>query len=193
MPHGTTPLLLVLHPAIWLAWILYWKISAVGVKPAARQETRRQRLSHFVPIWAAVLLFWFPNRFPHLGRQVFPPSEATYLLGTLVLIAGLVFSVWARVVLGRNWSAEVTVKQDHELIETGPYRWVRHPIYTGMLAGLLGSAIAQDRWTSFIAVALVFAGFWFKLRREEAWMRETFGERYAAYSERTARLIPFVL
>jgi protein-S-isoprenylcysteine O-methyltransferase Ste14 len=193
MHSGAPPLIVWLHPALWIAWLVYWKISARGVKPVARQETLRQRLSHFGPIWAAALLFSFPKRFPLLGQHVFPPNAATFLVGTVILIAGLLFSVWARVALGKNWSAEVTVKEDHELVENGPYRWVRHPIYTGILAGLLGSAIAQDRWASFVAVALVFVGFWFKLLREEAWMRETFGERYAAYGQRTARLLPFVL
>ena len=193
MHAGPMPLFAWLHPAIWFTWLFYWKVSARGVKPATRQETPAQRISHFGPIWAAALLFTFSARLPRLGQHVFPPSETTYLIGTLVLIAGLLFSVWARVVLGANWSAEVTVKQEHELIVGGPYRWVRHPIYTGILAGLLGSAIALDRWAGFVAVALVFAGFWFKLLREETWMRETFGARYAEYSQRTARLIPFLL
>jgi len=193
MHSGPAPLVVWLHPVIWIAWLVYWKISARGVKAAVRQETPGQRISHFGPLWAAALLFSFPNRFPRLGQHVFPISGTTFLIGTLILIVGLLFSVWARVALGTNWSATVTVKQDHELIESGPYHWVRHPIYTGILAGFIGSAIAQDRWTSFLAVALVFAGFWFKLLREEAWMRETFGDRYAAYSQHTARLIPFVL
>lgn len=182
-----------LHPAIWIAWIIYWKVSAVGVKPMAREETPGQRFRHYGPIIAAMILFWNPQLFPRLARHIIAPGYTMFAIGTAVLVAGLAFSVWARVVLGRNWSATVAVKQGHELVQSGPYRWVRHPIYTGILAGLAGSAIAQDRWTGLVAVALVFAGFWFKLRREEAWMRETFGEKYDAYCAKTARLVPFVL
>ena len=113
-------------------------------------------------------------------------------VSVVLLIAGQLFAVWARDILGRNWSGTVTVKEDHELIQTGPYRLVRHPIYTGLLLALTGSALAQDRWSSVLAVVLVFVSFWIKLLREEAWMRETFGEKYDAYCARTKRLVPFV-
>ncbi|MEI9999618.1 MAG: isoprenylcysteine carboxylmethyltransferase family protein [Verrucomicrobiota bacterium] len=191
--HPPEALLDALHPAIWIAWLAYWKVSARGVKAKAREETAPQRYTHYGPIIAAVFLFCAPNLVPGLREPVFHQGYATFILGTAVLLAGLLFTVWARVVLGRNWSATVAVKQDHELVRSGPYHLVRHPIYTGILTGFLGSAIAQDRWGSFLAVALVTAGFWFKLRREEAWMRETFGAAYETYCARTARLIPFVL
>jgi protein-S-isoprenylcysteine O-methyltransferase Ste14 len=193
MPSGAALLIAWVQPAIWLLWLLYWKISAAGVKVTVRQESAAQRISHFGPLWAAALLFCFPNRLPFLRHHLFPPSYMAFAIGTLVLILGLLFSVWARVALGLNWSATVAVKKDHELVEAGPYRWVRHPIYTGILTGFIGTAIAQDRWSSVLAVILVFVGFWFKLLREEAWMRETFGDRYSLYCERTKRLIPFIL
>ena len=94
--------------------------------------------------------------------------------------------------LGRNWSRSVTIKQDHELINTGPYAVVRHPIYTGILTGLLGTAIALSQVRGIIAFALFFIAFWIKLRMEEEWMRSQFGEAYATYARETAALVPYL-
>jgi protein-S-isoprenylcysteine O-methyltransferase Ste14 len=96
-------------------------------------------------------------------------------------------------VLGRNWSATVQLKKEHELIVVGPYRWARHPIYTGMLLAMLGTAVAIGEWRGLLAIALVFAGLWFKLRHEEAWMRERFGASYVNYMRRVKALIPGIL
>jgi protein-S-isoprenylcysteine O-methyltransferase Ste14 len=115
------------------------------------------------------------------------------LAGAAVTIAGLLFAVWARVYLGRNWSRSVTIKEDHELITTGPYALARHPIYTGILTGLLGTAIALSQVRGFIAFALFFFAFWIKLRMEEQWMRSQFGETYVTYAHQTAALVPFLL
>ncbi|MGA8670162.1 MAG: isoprenylcysteine carboxylmethyltransferase family protein, partial [Terracidiphilus sp.] len=106
---------------------------------------------------------------------------------------GLLFAVWAREHLGRNWSRSVTIKQDHELITSGPYAVVRHPIYTGILTGFLGTAIALSQVRGFIAFVLIFLVFWIKLRMEEQWMRSQFGETYATYAHRTAALVPYLL
>ncbi len=95
--------------------------------------------------------------------------------------------------LGRNWSRSVTIKQGHELITTGPYAVVRHPIYTGILSGFLGMAISISQVRGFIVVVLVFLVFWLKLRMEEEWMRSQFGETYATYARQTAALVPYVL
>ena len=101
--------------------------------------------------------------------------------------------MWARHCLGRNWSRSVTIKEDHELIVSGPYTLVRHPIYTGLLTGSLGTAIAMTEVRGLVALALIFLALWGKLRMEERWMREEFGASYKAYSGRVAALIPFVL
>jgi protein-S-isoprenylcysteine O-methyltransferase Ste14 len=107
-------------------------------------------------------------------------------------VASLLFAVWALQFLGRNWSSSVTIKQDHELITAGPYALVRHPIYTGILAGFLGTAIALSQVGGFIAFVLFFVMFWLKLRKEEQWMRSQFGETYATYAHKTAALVPYL-
>jgi len=101
--------------------------------------------------------------------------------------------VWARVHLGGNWSGIVTLKEDHELVRRGPYRWVRHPIYSGLLLAIAGSAVVRGEWRGFLALAIAFAALWRKLKLEERWLGETFGEQYAAYRRRVSALIPFVL
>lgn len=115
-----------------------------------------------------------------------------FWLGAAVTLAGLLFAVWAREHLGRNWSSAVTIKHDHELITTGPYAVVRHPIYTGILAGFLGLAIAISQVRCFVVVVLIFLGFWAKFSIEEQWMRSQFGETYAGYVQRTAALVPYL-
>jgi protein-S-isoprenylcysteine O-methyltransferase Ste14 len=102
-------------------------------------------------------------------------------------------AVWARLILGRNWSGVITLKEGHELIERGPYRVVRHPIYTGILAMLAGTAIALGYFGGFLGFLLVFVSFWLKLKREEDLMLEHFPAKYAAYQRRVKRIIPFLV
>jgi protein-S-isoprenylcysteine O-methyltransferase Ste14 len=97
------------------------------------------------------------------------------------------------VYLGTNWSGTVTIKQDHELITGGPYRFVRHPIYSGLLLAFIGTALARGEWRGVLAVALTFVAFWRKLRIEEQWMRQQFGVAYEEYARRVAALAPHIL
>ena len=109
----------------------------------------------------------------------------------MLLAAGLAFSVWARVHLGTNWSGEVTVKQGHELIRSGPYAWVRHPIYTGLILALLGTAVTTNRVAAVLGMAIIVASFVLKLRAEEVFMRETFPGEYERYAAAVPALVPF--
>ena len=106
---------------------------------------------------------------------------------------GFGFAVWARIVLGRNWSGIVTVKEDHTLITRGPYEWVRHPIYTGILLALLGTAVTLGTVLNLVEVPVVALAFWLKMRPEERFMLETFGEQYAVYRRQVKALIPGVI
>ena len=120
------------------------------------------------------------------------PANLVYpTIGVALLALGLAFSVWARRHLGRNWSAHVVVKEDHALIRTGPYRHVRHPIYTGILLAMLGMAVAIGEWRTLVGFAFMVLSFAMKSREEESRMRETFPE-YGEYERGTAALIPFV-
>jgi protein-S-isoprenylcysteine O-methyltransferase Ste14 len=184
-----------LIPGLWLVWIAYWRISAADVKPTQRHESPGSRAAHLLPLLAAAVLLWIRGDAGDgwLFQHFLQPSVMKFWIGTAITAAGLGFSAWARIHLGRNWSATVTVKQDHELIRTGPYAIVRHPIYTGVLLGFIGTALAIGQWRGVLAVAIVFVAFWRKLRLEERWMSETFGEDYRRYRASTKALIPFLL
>jgi protein-S-isoprenylcysteine O-methyltransferase Ste14 len=190
---------LIAIPLLWSVWMIYWVVAASDTKPVERRETLASRAAHVVPLFIAVLLVAAASRHAPpdwaawLYTRVIPRSQAGYWIGIAVLTAGLGFSVWGRLQLGRNWSGTVTVKRDHELIRTGPYRYVRHPIYTGILFGFIGTAIALGQVRGLISLALVLFAFLRKLRLEERWMTETFGAHYADYRKQVKALIPFVL
>lgn len=183
-----------LFHAMWLSWAGYWWVASFNVKTATRRESLQSRLSHIAPLVLAVFLL-FPQTSPiqALGERFMPDAAWTFWVGAVLTLAGLLFAVWARVHIGRNWSGTITVKEDHALITGGPYRFVRHPIYTGLLLALIGFALARGEWRGVVAVALAFWAFWRKLRIEERWMREQFGVAYEEYSRRVSALIPFVL
>jgi protein-S-isoprenylcysteine O-methyltransferase Ste14 len=180
-----------LIPALWLIWLAYWFIAGRNVKATQRHESLTSRAAHIVPLMVGAWLLWaarLPRGF--LGGQIFSPNLATYFAGVGMVAAGLAFSIWARVHLGRNWSGTVTVKQDHELVGDGPYHYVRHPIYTGLLIAFVGCAIARDEWRGVLAIAIIYAGFWRKLKLEERWMTEQFGDAYRRYTDEVPALIP---
>jgi uncharacterized membrane protein len=179
----------------WALWIVFWWIRAAGVKRTLHREPLSSRAAHFIPMLIAGLLLMAPRRPDDrfLFARFVTDSPSLDDLGALMVIAGLSFAVWARVHLGSNWSGRVSVKENHELICTGPYRWVRHPIYTGLLLAILGTALAVGEWRGLLATAAMVVSFWRKLRLEEAVMRETFGDAYRQYCEQTAALIPHVI
>jgi protein-S-isoprenylcysteine O-methyltransferase Ste14 len=181
-------------PVVWIFFFLYWQIKAAHTKTTQRLEPAASRiLRAFIFLIAIVLLSTTRIPLPWLYLQLWPVGFWRFWLGAAVTIAGLLFAVWAREHLGRNWSRSVTIKQGRDLITTGPYAAVRHPIYTGILAGFLGMAIAMSQVRGFIVFLLFFLAFWIKLRMEEQWMRSQFGEEYATYAHQTAALVPYVL
>ncbi|MGB0050951.1 MAG: isoprenylcysteine carboxylmethyltransferase family protein [Terracidiphilus sp.] len=181
-------------PVVWILFVVYWQIKAIRTKTTQRLEPLASRILRvFIFIIAIALVSTNRIPLPWLYHPLWPVGLLPFWLGAAVTIAGLLFAVWARVHLGRNWSRSVTIKQDHELITTGPYAAVRHPIYTGLLIALLGTAIALSQVRGFIMLVLFFIAFWIKLRMEEQWMRSQFGEKYAAYAHHTAALVPFLL
>ncbi len=179
-------------PILWLTWILYWWISARDVKTTRWREPLKSQLLHRAPLLIGALLFAVPRWAPRaLKARFLPPGNLPWLLGTILVAAGLGFSVWARRHLGRNWSAEVVVKEGHALIRSGPYAHVRHPIYTGILLAFLGTAVSIGEWRALLAVPFALLAFVLKSRLEEGRMRQTFPE-YELYQRETAALIPFI-
>lgn len=181
-------------PVVWIAYLVYWQIAARGAKANQRIESVASRIFRTVFLFAGiVLLSWDGIPVPWLYRHFLPQTAEIFWLGAAITLAGLLFCVWARVTLGRNWSRSVTIKQGHELITFGPYRFVRHPIYTGLLMAFAGSALATTQMRGPVALVLIFFSLWYKLRLEENFMRTQFGDVYINYSRHTKALVPWVL
>jgi protein-S-isoprenylcysteine O-methyltransferase Ste14 len=179
---------------VWILFFLYWQIKAANTKTTQRIEPAASRIMRvFIFLIAIALLLPIRIPLPWLYQQLWPVGIWPFWLGAAVTVAGLLFAVWARSYLGRNWSSSVTMKQGHELITSGPYGVVRHPIYTGILTGFLGMAIAISQVRGFIVVVLILFAYWTKLRIEEQWMRSQFGEAYATYAQHTTALVPYLL
>jgi protein-S-isoprenylcysteine O-methyltransferase Ste14 len=122
--------------------------------------------------------------------------EHTNLVGTIGLsisIIGAIIACTSRFMLGKNWSLSVQKKEDHQLVQNGIYKIVRHPIYTGLLLLFIGNAIIVGDYRAIIAVIIVFVSFWLKLKKEEKLLTETFGNQYTEYKKRTKALIPYLL
>ncbi|MBM3505928.1 MAG: isoprenylcysteine carboxylmethyltransferase family protein [Alphaproteobacteria bacterium] len=179
-------------PAPWALWGVSWLAGLRGNKPAVRRETAMQRHAHVVPMVLAGALVAVPQLpFGVLDDRVLPRNLTGLAGGTGLALAGLLWCAWARVSLGRNWSGSVTIKADHQLVTTGPYAWLRHPIYAGLLLAFLGSALALGEWSGVLAFMICLFALWAKWRREDAWLAAAFGETYAQYRQRVPTLIPF--
>ena len=181
-------------PVVWIAYLVYWQFAAGRVKATQRIESVPSRVFRTVLLLAGVTLLSWPGiPIPGLNRRFLPDAGWTFVLGAAITVAGLLFSIWARVTLGANWSRSVTIKQDHELITFGPYSLVRHPIYTGLLTAFLGFALAIGQYRALAAFVLIFLSLGYKLLLEEKWMRSQFGDIYLNYTRHTAALIPWLL
>jgi protein-S-isoprenylcysteine O-methyltransferase Ste14 len=176
--------------ALWGGWLVFWLASARGNK---RTAARTGPLWRFT-VLAAVLVVWLGWwQFPEYFKQpLLPPSTAWVYLGLILTAGGLGFTIWARRVLGTNWSAMPSIKKDHELIQRGPYRLVRHPIYTGLLLAIFGSCLAGGRVWNLSVVGMAAILLIAKLKAEEALLARQFPEAYLQYRRRVKALIPFV-
>lgn len=179
--------------ALWVTWLIYWAVSAFRVKPTRRGESVGSRLGYMALIVLGAVLMTSPDLgWPWLHARFVPRTEAWFWCGAALLTAGLGFSVWARIRLGRNWSGTVTLKEDHELIRGGPYAWTRHPIYSGLLLALFGNAVAIGEWRGLVALVPMAAGIVRKMAIEERFMLDQFGEAYTRYRREVPALVPFL-
>src|SRR5262249_4667954 len=133
--------------ALWAAWLVYWWIESLRAHAVRRKESVGSRLSHTLPLVIGIVLMVSPRWMPSwLSERALPRDAVIAWFGVALLASGIAFSLWARRHLAGWWSSAVTLKENHRLIRTGPYRYARHPIYTGLLLGLLGTAIAVGEW-----------------------------------------------
>lgn len=177
----------------WAVFAAVWLIGAFTAKRTARRQSWPSRVGMFaIAIVEYFVLFRGAEYFGFANRR-FVPNQPVYLwIGLLMTIAGVAFAIWARVTLGRNWSGTVTVKQNHELIRTGPYALVRHPIYTGITFAVAGSVIFGGDIGSLLVIPAIFSALIPKMMIEERFMTEQFGSEYTDYRQRTKALVPFL-
>ena len=179
-----------------MAYFLDWRVVARGAKSNERVEPLVSRIVRAVTLIFAFVLLMSPRQpIPVLYQSYLSDTNWTtwFWIGAVVSVLGLGFAIWARLYLGSNWSNSVTIKRDHELITGGPYGLVRHPIYTGLLTGFVGTAIAIGQLCGLVAFAFLFVMLWYKLRLEERWMRLQFGEVYEQYAQRVPAPVPLPL
>jgi protein-S-isoprenylcysteine O-methyltransferase Ste14 len=177
----------------WYVFAAYWAITFLGVKPTKTSEKIADRLQTIVPMVVAFeLLFSDVLGIGPLRLRFLPSRPWISLMGICLTYIGVALAVWARFCLGRYWSARVTLKEDHRLIRSGPYAYVRHPIYTGMLVAATGTALVMGEWRGVLAVSLILVAHTRKAAREEALLTTEFGAEYSQYRRRTGGLFPRV-
>jgi protein-S-isoprenylcysteine O-methyltransferase Ste14 len=175
----------------WLVFLAYWCVSALKLKSIKRREPRGERLIQLVFMVAAYFLM-FNDQFSRgwLATRFAPASPSIGKFGVTVTVVGIAFAIWARWHLGENWSATVTLKEGHELISSGPYRYIRHPIYSGMLLAFVGTALALGEYRALISVCIVLVAFYTKAKKEERFLTQEFGEKFREHSRRTGMFLP---
>jgi protein-S-isoprenylcysteine O-methyltransferase Ste14 len=176
-----------------MAVFVLWAIAGGRAKRTVRaQVDLRARAPLWVVVFAWMLLLSPRVRPGVLGWRFVPMTDATVYAGLAITVIGLGFAVWARLHIGRNWDALVALKENHQLVRTGPYAIVRHPIYSGFILATLGTAIAQGDVGGLVSTALIAIAWGYKSRVEEAFMIEAFGAEYEQYRREVRALVPFV-
>jgi protein-S-isoprenylcysteine O-methyltransferase Ste14 len=175
---------------LWCAFSIYWSIASKDQAATESSESVWSRQLHLVIVNAALLLLIFPV--PHLTQRFLPDSVVASTIGLLITAASVLLAVWARIHLGSNWSGEVRIAKDHQLVNTGPYRVVRHPIYTALLGMYAGTAIVSGELHAIVATVAIVLAYWRKIRLEERALSTAFGANHARYRESTWAWIPGV-
>jgi|SRR5215467_13389901 len=175
----------------WYVFGAYWAVSWLRVKRTKATERSLDRLLTVVVVVVAFnLLFGDLMRVGPLRLRFVPAEPWIEWIGIALTWVGVAVAVWARYCLGVYWSARVTLKEGHQLIRSGPYAFVRHPIYTGMLVAAVGAALVVGEWRGIVAVILLLAAHSRKAMREEALLTKEFGEEYTSYRKHTGFLFP---
>lgn len=177
--------------ALWVLFGAYWLASALKRKKTKQRETVLQRFGYTLLLGLAFYFLYQPHPFyDRLRDRFLPAGPVGEWLGVVLTAVGIAVAFWARWHLGTNWSGVVTLKEGHELIRTGPYRTIRHPIYTGILVALFGTAITFGEVRALLALAIAWLSFYIKARREELFLSQEFGPGFAEHKQRTGMFLP---
>jgi protein-S-isoprenylcysteine O-methyltransferase Ste14 len=175
----------------WYVFVAYWAISWLRVKRTKTAESLNSRLATILPmVLVFELLFSNALRVGPLRLRFLPVEDWIVWSGIALTSLGVALAIWARYSIGQYWSARVTLKEGHRVIRSGPYAWVRHPIYTGMLLAAMGTALVIGEWRGVLAVTVMWAAHYRKALREEALLTRELGEEYVSYRRSTGFLFP---
>ena len=176
---------------LWFLLGLYAAFAILRIRGAKQRQSLFTRLPHVgAMIVAFVLLLERQVHFGPLDRRFLPDSKTWIWIGIVLTACGIALAIWARYYLGANWSATVTIRAGHSLVSTGPYARLRHPIYSGMLLAIAGTALAQGDWRGLLALVIALVAWSIKARKEEVWLRGEFGARFDEHARRTGFLLP---
>jgi protein-S-isoprenylcysteine O-methyltransferase Ste14 len=186
-----TPLLTI--SALWAAWLMSWIVASLWSNRTEKRAGIGAELFFRALFYCgAILIFGFPSS-RHYYPQLWSLGDAFNWTLVALTAAGLLFAWWARIHLGRLWSDWVVKKADHHVVDTGPYRLVRHPIYLGLIFAAFATAIERGTSFAMLGAATIAVAFYIKARREERFLRAELGEdSYGAYARKTSMLVPFV-
>jgi protein-S-isoprenylcysteine O-methyltransferase Ste14 len=175
----------------WLTLGLYWLVASFSAKAARKRQPMPGRLLYVLYMFIAFsFLYGADRQLGFLDRRFLPDRLWIAQVGAAITVVGVAFAIWARWHIGKNWSAVVSIKKDHELIRTGPYSRIRHPIYTGILLAALGTAITVNEYRGLAALAMVATGFYFKAKREESFLNQEFGASFEEHKRHTGFFLP---
>jgi protein-S-isoprenylcysteine O-methyltransferase Ste14 len=180
-----------LTASLWTVFVVYWSIAARRVAPTLRSESTSSRALHRWLLNISLLFLFLPV--PGLRARFLPLATSIVAAGLIIQALGILLAAWARHHLGRYWSGAVAVAVHHELVRSGPYHLVRHPIYSAMFVMFLGTCMVSGELHALLGLTVLAAAYWRKIPQEERTMRETFGPAYDLYCGETWALVPGLL
>lgn len=177
--------------ASWMVLFAVWLVFMFTNKRTRERDRPGSQIWYRVPTLLSYLLMFTSTLWIGALRKTWiarGPVEEN--VGAALTVIGVAIAIWARLSIGRNWSGVVTVKEEHQLVRVGPYSWVRHPIYTGLITAMVGTAFINRHWAGVLAVGMMTAAFVVKSRIEERYMVRTFGSLYEEYRAHSGAFLP---
>lgn len=175
----------------WLVFLVYWIVAAFRVNRMRSPEPPARRIIFILLIVITLILFNAdPRYFGPLNRRFVHRGFWIAVTGALLTVAGIAFAIWARNHIGRFWSGSVAIREDHQLIRTGPYSRIRHPIYTGILVALAGTTLAVGNYRALLAFVIILVSLIYKARLEEALLTREFGPAFDDHRRHTCFFLP---
>jgi protein-S-isoprenylcysteine O-methyltransferase Ste14 len=182
-----------IEKTMWFATFIYWLVSSFSVKKSVKKQSGWGRILYiFCVLLAFSLLFGNYLNLSFLEKPILPQNNYWKITGMVLCAIGLIFAIMARIWLGENWSGRITIKENHELIQSGPYALTRNPIYSGFLLAFSGCSMSLGLLKGYLGIFFLVVCILIKISKEEAFMQEVFGEKYRTYKSKVKRLIPII-